>query len=311
MNERQKFAISRSTAGRLLVVAAALLWSTSGFFAKAPFFAGWPGPVLAFWRAIFACCVLFPAARERRWSWKLFPMMGVFAAMNYTYLTSLVKCEASVAIWLQSTAPMWVFLVSVLLLGEPAKLGDWFLLGVGSTGVGLILWHELQGASPEGVLYGLASGVCYAGIVLSLRWLREFNSAWLVALNHLATALALAPTLSGSIHQGHWPQGVQWLFLAGFGILQMGTPYVLFARGLKSIPAHEASGIGLLEPVLLPVWVFVAWRHDPGYTPPRWWTLAGGGLILAALVIRYVAQLRQARRLSRESIDASSTIGET
>jgi len=43
---------------RILVLTAAVMWSTSGFFVKAPYLAGWPGPVLAFWRALFACVVL-------------------------------------------------------------------------------------------------------------------------------------------------------------------------------------------------------------------------------------------------------------
>ncbi len=45
--------------GRLLIVTAAVMWSTSGFFAKAPIFDDWPletrGILLAFWRTFFAC----------------------------------------------------------------------------------------------------------------------------------------------------------------------------------------------------------------------------------------------------------------
>ena len=53
--------------GRLLILIAAIMWSTSGFFAKSPLFSDWPltadgtpvgGPLLAFWRALFACLVL-------------------------------------------------------------------------------------------------------------------------------------------------------------------------------------------------------------------------------------------------------------
>ena len=69
---------------RLLVLAAATLWSTSGFFVKAPYLAGWPGPVLAFWRAAFACVVLWPLVRRPQWSWKLLPTTATFVAMNYT-----------------------------------------------------------------------------------------------------------------------------------------------------------------------------------------------------------------------------------
>jgi drug/metabolite transporter, DME family len=62
-------------AGRLQIMAAALLWSTSGFFAKAPSVEEWPGPVLAFWRAVFASVLLVPQVRNPRWSWGLVPLV--------------------------------------------------------------------------------------------------------------------------------------------------------------------------------------------------------------------------------------------
>ena len=58
---------------RLMVAAAAVLWSTSGFFAKAPLFEDRPGPLLAFWRAVFASVLLMPQVRRPQWSWRLVP----------------------------------------------------------------------------------------------------------------------------------------------------------------------------------------------------------------------------------------------
>jgi drug/metabolite transporter (DMT)-like permease len=86
---------------------------------------------------------------------------------------------------------------------------------------------------------------------------------------------------------GVQPKGIQWPALAGFGMLQMGIPYVLFAFSLKSITSHEASGLTLLEPILVPVWVFLAWHNHSNYQSPQWWTLVGGAFILAGLVVRY------------------------
>jgi drug/metabolite transporter, DME family len=267
---------------RLLVLAAATLWSTSGFFVKAPQLAGWPGPTLAFWRAAFACLVLWPLVRRPQWSWKLVPMAATFVAMNYSYLTAMASASqgaAANAIWLQCTAPVWVLLIGVFVFGERAVWRDWLLVGFAAAGVAVILYYESRGESFEAVLWGLASGIFYAGVVLSLRQLRSMESVWLVAVNHLATAIALAPLGLGGTH---FPSGTQWLLLAGLGIVQMGLPYILFARGLKHIPGHEATGIALVEPLLVPVWVYLAWGDKPA-----WWTLVGGGLILVGLAIRY------------------------
>src|SRR5262249_13401192 len=79
-----------------------------------------------------------------------------------------------------------------------------------------------------------------------------------------------------------WPSGAQLPVLAGFGFFQMAVPYVCFAGGLKSVGPQEATLIGLLEPLLLPVWVYLALSEAPAP-----WTIVGGGLILAGLVLRY------------------------
>ena len=295
--------------GRVLVVIAALLWSTSGLFAKAPYFEGWPGPTLAFWRATFACVILVPLAlwhivagrrveKHPLWSWALLPMTLLFAVMNYTYLTSMAEGTAANAIWLQCTAPVWVLLVGVFVFGERSTWRDWLLIVFVAAGVGVILFYEARGASLSAVFWGLAAGAAYAGVVLSLRQLRALDSAWMAMLNHAVTALVLLPLAmhwivdplvseSGASAADpaarYFPQGIQWWLLAAFGILQMGLPYVLFARGLRHIAGHEATGIGLLEPIVMPLWVLLVWHQAP-----RWWTLAGGGLILAGLAIRYV-----------------------
>jgi drug/metabolite transporter (DMT)-like permease len=200
--------------------------------------------------------------------------------MNYTYLTSMAKGSAANAIWLQFTAPVWVLLFGVFMFKEKATWRDWLLVAFAAAGVAVILHYESRGESLEAVAWGLASGVFYAGVVLSLRELRSMESAWLVALNHLVTAIVLSPIALGG---SHFPNSAaQWLLLAGLGMVQMGLPYVLFARGLKSIPGHEATGIGLVEPLLVPIWAYLAWGDRPA-----WWTLVGGGCILAGLIVRY------------------------
>jgi len=282
------------TRGRLLLVLAAVMWSTSGFFAKAPYFDNWPilaggfavrGPVLAFWRALFASLVLLPLVRRPRWTPRLIPAVLIFAAMNVTYLSALTQTSAANAIWLQNTAPAWVFLAGYFWLGERIDRRDLLLLVFAAAGVGLILCFELQGESVPGVIYGLLGGLTYAGVVLSLRWLRDEDPAWLIALNHLVTAAILLPYVA---YQDAWPTANQTYFLCAFGMLQMGIPYWLFARAVHSVSSQEAAGIVLLEPLLVPIWVFLAWRNDPSYQGPAWWTMLGGALILTGLVIRFV-----------------------
>lgn len=286
---------ARWPSGVLFCLAAAVLWSTSGFFAGVPEFSIWPieqrGGVLAFWRACFALVLLLPLVRRVSWHWRMLPMMVCFAAMNWTYLTALVGGPPANAIWLQNLAPAWVMLFSLAVYREPVERRDWWMLGLCIGGVLFIVAMQLLLAPPSERNYwwapwlAISSGILYACVILSLRHLRAHDSAWLIALNHLATAATMLPLLLW--HESALPSGKMWWWLAGLGMLQMGMPYWLFAQGLRTTPGHIASLITLLEPLLLPIWIHLAWSGSPNYAPPPWWTWVGGGLILAGLVLRF------------------------
>lgn len=285
------------TRSRLILVLAAILWSTSGLFAYSPLIQSWPavggllpprGTMLVFWRALFAGLFLLPFVRRPQWSPVLIPGSILFAVMSITFLTGMTLTSAANTIWLQSSAPLWVFLIGVFLLREPARRQDYLPLGLGLLGVAVILFFELrrtQTGSGEllGVMLGLSSGLFYACVVLSLRMLRTMDSFWLISLYHLVTAAIFLPFI---VWQGIWPDGRQLLLMAAFGGIQMGLPYVLFAYAVRRVISHEAAGIVLLEPVLLPVWTWLAWRGTAAYHPPAWWTFVGAAFILAGLLIR-------------------------
>ncbi len=269
------------------------MWSTSGLFAKAPLLTSWPieqrGVLLAFWRTLFAGLFLLPLIRRPQWTWWLIPATLLFAVMSVSYLTAMTKTTAANAIWLQNTAPLWVFVIGVSLFREPVQRADWLTLLAVVAGVGLIVICEHQEArsgqtSMEGVVWGLAAGFFYATVVLSVRALRRLDPAWLISLNHLVTAVVLVPFV---LYYDIWPTRSQTYWLAAFGVFQMGLPYVLFARGVQHVPGHQASLIVLLEPLLVPVWVWLAWRHHASYQPPAWWTLVGGSMILLGLLARF------------------------
>lgn len=280
--------------GRWLVLAAAVMWSTSGFFAKAPLFEQWPveqrGVLLGFWRAVFAGLVLLPWIGKPVWTWRLLPASLTFAIMNAAFLLAMTCTTAANAIWLQYTAPAWVFLVGTLFLGEVATRRDVWMMALAMLGVVSILICEWTlgpstGTDRMGSLWGLVAGVSFAGVMLSLRQLRDLSGFWIISVCHFSAAALLAPFVLP--YRAMWPSPTTALFLAAFGAFQMAVPYVLFARGLRHIVGHEASCITLLEPLLVPVWVFLVWRHAPGYRLPDWWTWLGAFLILAGLAVRY------------------------
>ena len=136
------------TNGRLLIVAAALLWSTSGFFVKAPLLEFWSpqqrGIQLAFWRVLFACVLLLPMVRRPRWTWRLVPAGISFALMNVCFLMAMTTTTEANAIWLQYTAPALVLVVGVLFLGERAVRADYWMMALCLAGVCLIVFFECR-----------------------------------------------------------------------------------------------------------------------------------------------------------------------
>jgi drug/metabolite transporter (DMT)-like permease len=229
---------------------------------------------------LFAGLLILPAVRAPRWNWKLIPMAATFAAMCFTFLSAMSLTTAANTIWLQCTAPWWIFIIGTLFLKVPAVRRDMVTLSVGAVGVGLILFHEARGEAQLGVALGLFSAVFYAGVVFFLRSLRNEDTAWLIVVNLFTTAVIAAPWALAS---GIWPAGWQWPLLISFGFFQMSLPYVLFGRGLRGISSQEAALLGLLEPVLLPCWAWLVRGETPA-----WWTFAGAGFILFGLALRYL-----------------------
>lgn len=273
--------------GRLCVLAAALLWSSCGLFARAPIFDDWPetqrGLLFAFWRAAFAALVLLPTVRRPRFRPMLVPLGLCFTLMNVTYLSAIILTTPANAIWLQAAAPWWVFLFSVVVFREPVIRRDLVPLAFGMAGVGTILACEIfahPGQNLAGIACGVASGITYGGVVFFMGKLNTENASWLVALNHAIAAAVMFPFV---VYLGLWPSPAQLLVLAAFGALQMALPYLLLIHGLRSIRAQEAVSIGLIEPVLMPLWTFLIW----GVTA-AWWTVLGGAFILTGLLYRYV-----------------------
>jgi drug/metabolite transporter (DMT)-like permease len=275
-----------STRGRLLLVAAAVLWSTSGLFVKSPPLQALEehdrALVIACFRALIAgtCLVPFVDWKRARWTLKMLPMVVSFAAMNFLFIAALTRGTAAAAIFLQYTGTGWAFLFGAMFLKEPVTRANLAALVFGFAGIACIVGGQWHGEQFVGTLLALGSGLAYGGVIAALRALNREDSAWLVVLNQLVSAAVLVPWIAS---RGLLPTGPQWLVIGALGAFQMALPYVLFARGLATVPAQEAGLITLLEAILNPFWVWLFWGEQ--VVPSTW---AGGGLILSGLLWRFV-----------------------
>jgi drug/metabolite transporter, DME family len=264
--------------GALLVLGAAVLWSTGGVAIKAV--AEAPLKV-AFYRSAFAAVALLLVLRPR------LPRLGLpflaglvsYALCLTTFVVATKWTTAANAIFLQYSGVIWVMLLSPIVVKEPLRARDGIAIAVAFAGMALFFVGKLR-VGGAGDLIALSSGIFWAGLVLSLRRERNGGAEAVVTYGNILTAAALLPFLAGDLSLSQ-RSAVLLLFL---GIVQLASAYVLFVRGLKTVTATQASLIGMAEPVLNPVWVFLVLGEKPsGYA------IAGGFIVLGAIAWRTLA----------------------
>jgi len=291
--------MSGPVVSRLELLAAAALFSTGGAAIKATSLTGWQ--VACFRSAVAAAAIFMLLAPARRhWSWRA-PAVGcAYASTLVLYVLANKLTTAANAIFLQDTAPLYLLLVGPWLLKEPIRRSDLALMLALAAGVALVFAGQQapQRTAPDplrGNLVALASGVGWAFTLAGLRWLGGSGSglAAVVAGNLLAFLTCLPRA---------WPipaaSGRDWLIVAYLGIFQIGLAYVFLTRGMKGVPALEASLLLLAEPALNPLWSW--WWH--GERPANL-ALAGGALILAATALRLRSEPGSEVRNSPDKIE--------
>jgi drug/metabolite transporter, DME family len=269
---------------RLLLVATAVLFSTGGAAIKAASLTGWQ---IASFRSAVASAVLLLALPESRrsWSWRLAPVATAYAATLILFVLATRLTTAANAIFLQSTAPIYMLLLGPLILKEPIRRTD--ILYIVAIAAGMSLFavgtESSQATAPSpraGNICALASGVAWAITLVGLRWLsrhREGNAgmAAVVAGNLMACVVALPMALPVRGSGANALPVILYL-----GVFQIGLSYVCLTRAMRRVTAFEATTILLLEPALNPVWVWMVHGERPGA-----WPLAGGAVILTATLV--------------------------
>ena len=264
--------------GRLLILSAALLWSLAGVFIK---FLDLHALTIVFYRSLFASLVFAPLVRRSHFRLNTAIVVSVlsYTAAISAFVAANKLTTAANAIVLQYTAPVFVFLFTRWVWGERISRQNGLALVVAMIGVTIIGGDSAGAPEMTGVLLALLSGVLFAIYMVNLRRTGEVAPVYLTWSNNLVCALLLLPVvwsrLGLTLHQT--------IVLAVMGGMQLGMPYFLFSKGLRSVPLQEASLIALIEPVLNPLWVALIVGEIPSLA-----TLIGGATIVLGLAVRYL-----------------------
>ena len=281
--------------GALLVAASALAWSFGGAIARLLSVAD-PWTIVA-WRSIFAALFLLAFMLWRdgpRGTLRLFATMGLpgiavglcFATASICFIVALQYTTVANILLMQAGVPLIAAFLAVVFLGERVGAATWCAILVVMSGVAVMVSDSIG----SGV-----SRVAIAGDALALLIALSIASATVVTRHYSGVRMtpavcfgavlgaAVGLSLSGSMQV----DSLDLALLFVFGALNLGLGLALFVTGTRLIPSAMAALISTLEPVLGPVWVWLAHAEVPAGR-----TLIGGAIVLCALISHTLWQSR-------------------
>src|SRR6266699_6451887 len=211
----------------LLVLGAAVLWSTGGLFIKATSLSAFE---LSFGRSLLAAITI--AIVTRREGFGLNRVSAItsvlYAALLLLFVMATKLTTAANAIFLQYTAPVYVLILEPIFYKEKFRSRDLVTVAACVAGMSLFFVGKLRPQDLEGNLVALASGVCFALYFLLLRHskARDVNRASSAIYGNLIVVLICAPVFFTAMQRGI--RATDFACIAYLGVVQIGFAYLLF-----------------------------------------------------------------------------------
>lgn len=275
----------------LFVLAAAVLWSTGGLFIK---WTSLSGLELSFGRSLLAAITVAIFTRHEGFGLNRVTAAAsvLYAALLLLFVLATKETTAANAIFLQYTAPVYLLILEPLIYKEKFRRRDLIVVVACVIGMSLFFVGKLRPQDVTGNLLALASGFCFACYFLLLRHSksRAVNRASSVIYGNLLVVLICAPAGLRVIDELTFRDAFAVFYL---GVVQIGLAYTLFtvamARGVRSL---DAGIVGYIEPILNPIWVFLALGERPTQ-----WALIGGAIIVIAVIVHTLMEARRGRHV--------------
>ncbi|MEW6107615.1 MAG: EamA family transporter [Nitrospirota bacterium] len=200
----------------------------------------------------------------------LFLLGPVFLFNNLLFYFSFKNTTIANAVMTHYTAPVFVSILSPLLLKEPVQRIAVMAIIISSAGLWLMLnGFSLSEGHLAGIIAGVLSGITYALIIIIGRFLaRNFSPLIITVLQNLMVVSLLLPFIK------EFPAEALGYFVV-LGLVHSTIAPLLYIRGLKEVMAGKAAILGYLEPVGAMMLAMFFFGEFPGIR-----SLLGGFLIL-------------------------------
>ena len=248
----------------LSILLSGVLWGVISVFIRKLSAAGLSSMQICFLRLLIAAPVfvifalIFSPARMRirlRDIW-IFLGTGVVSVFlfNYFYFYTIIHSEASVAVVLLYTSPIFVMLLSRLIFKE--KVGAEKILSLAMTFIGCILVSGVAegGAalSPFVAFVGVMSGLFYAlYTIFGTFGLRKYDPLTVTSYTFLFALLASLPV--SKIGETFFILSATpslWIWCGCIAVISTVLPYFFYTWGLKGVESSRAAILVAVEPLV-------------------------------------------------------------
>ncbi len=269
---------SKHQQGLIAVVVAAILWSSGGLFIKLVTLTPMQ---ISFFRCSVAAITFAIIFRKKILQYNRLTVLNSFfyAGVLFFYVIAMKKTTAANAIFLQSTAPIYVLIFEPIINKTRYDKNNFITIGICFFGMILFFLGDLTPGQLEGNIYGLMAGILFAAFFLGMKKNERKFQESSIFLGNIIVAFICVPfifTIDDLTFSDLW-------MVSFLGVFQIAIAYAFFSFGLKRVLAVEASIISMVEPVLTPFWVFIGYREVPSTA-----TIIGGFIIIVAISVRTI-----------------------
>jgi drug/metabolite transporter (DMT)-like permease len=269
----------------LFLIMASLLWSLGGLLIKS---VNLGAIATSGGRSLVSSILILAIIKKPNMKFNRYKIGGAIFYMGtvFLFVSANKLTTAATAILLQYTAPIYVALLSAWFLKERTTSLDWITIFLTLGGMVLFFIDEMSPGNMLGNIYAILSGFCFACMVLLLRKQKDDSPLESVFWGNILTAFVSLPFMLTSK-----PDTSSLIGILLLGVFQLGISYILYSSAIKHVTALEGILIPVIEPILNPVWVFLALGETPGP-----WAFVGGLVVLLSIVGRSVIIALKARR---------------
>lgn len=293
---------TRPVAGILMVIAAAVLWGTTGTaqsLASGTLDPLWFGALrMAVAATFFAALAALAPRAPGGARLPLAALAGAgfcMAAYNLAFFAGVRLAGVGVGTALAlGSGPIWAGILEALVAGRAPAAPWWLGTALAVTG-GALLVAPAAGAplpaTPAGVALCLASGLAYAAYsLISKRVVATVRAEVATLWTFTAAALIALPAAALTRDAPVIAPADAWAVLY-VGVVTAGIAYLLFSHALTHISAATGVTLALIEPAVAFALAVTLIGERPGVTALPGLLLITGGVLL---VVR--AELRAVRR---------------